>query len=180
MGCLRPFGTPNHIRQCAHSHPDLFIDLFVQCTASVCFFPPLQHKQPSDTVPYSSSPLPSKPQTAVSNTHPVRCSSFNLMEPVAPPAVSRNRPACPITHARSHCPRACHISQTRLLSIWAVALPQRDPSLGGEVKPPACRGHREELPFAHHHPPSQTQPQISAASVQTHLTMAFKLGYYQV
>lgn len=188
MGCLRPFGTSNHIRQHARSHPHLFIDWFIQRTALLCFLPLLQRTQPSETVLHKSSPLASKLQTSTSNMHLGQCSSFSLMEPLACPAVSRHSPthqaACPISHT-SHYPCSCIICWVCFLSTWAVALPQQDSSLGGEVKPPACsptcpwgplRGAPSCCPSA----PKLNPATHPAALLQTHMTTAFKLGCYQV
>lgn len=98
MGCLRPFGTPNHIRQCSHSHPGLFIDLFVQCTVFVFFFPLLQRKELPETVLCCSSPSPSEPQPSVRDMDPVQCSSFSLMQFLAVSLRGPTHPAHPISH----------------------------------------------------------------------------------
>lgn len=132
MGCLRPFGTPNHIRQCSHSHPDLFIDLFVQCTVFVFFFPLLQCKETSETV-LCSSPSPGEPQPSARDVS-MQHSSFTLMGFLAHPAVPITQPTPSVTQPLSPC--LSHLSNPFPVHLGC------DLSPGNEVKPlatsPTC------------------------------------------
>lgn len=182
MGCLRPFGTPNHIRQCSHSHPDLFIDLFVQCTVFVCFSPPLQCKEPSESVLCSSPPLSSEPQPSARDMDPVQCSSFSLMEFLAHPAVSLGGPthhtAHPISHpaiipvpASSVKPVSCPFGLWLVPRRWGEALGhQPHLPVGATVRSSLCWTSAP-------HPNPATN---LCSEPQTHLAMALKLSWYQV
>lgn len=126
MVCLRPFGT---LYQATCTFPPRSFPICPMQSSGLFFSCALK------AVLYSSSLLPRKPQTSVSNRHPIQRSSFSLMEPVAYPAVPCHRP---IRHM-SHYPRACLICQAHFLATWAGASTQQDMSPGGEAKSAASR-----------------------------------------